>query len=41
MQNKDNNIIIDIRNYLEDSVKYSFQFISAMCKDHPENKKRV
>ena len=30
-----------IIKYLNDSIKLSFEFISAMCKDHPENKKKV
>ena len=38
---KDNNILLDIWKYLNDSIKFSFQFISAMCKDHPENKRKV
>ena len=38
---KDNNLLLDIWKYLNDSIKFSFQFISAMCKDHPENKRRV
>ena len=30
-----------ILRYLNDSIKLSFEFISAMCKDHAENKKKV
>ena len=41
LQNKDNNTLSEISKYLNDSIKFSFQFISAMCKDHPENKRRV
>ena len=41
VQIKDNNIILEIWKNLNDSVKFSFQFISAMCKDHPLNKRRV
>ena len=41
LNSKDNNLLLDIWKYLNDSIKFSFQFISAMCKDHPENKKRV
>ena len=41
LQSKDNNILLEISKYLNDSIKFSFQFISAMCKDHPENKRRV
>ena len=39
------NVSIDdkkkVIKYLNDSIKLSFEFISAMCKDHPENKKKV
>ena len=41
LNTKDNNLILDIWKYLNESIKFSFQFISAMCKDHPENKRRV
>ena len=41
VQIKDNNIILEIWKYFNDSIKFSFQFISAMCKDHPLNKRRV
>ena len=41
MNTKDNYLLTDIWRYLNDSIKFSFQFISAMCKDHPENKRRV
>ena len=30
-----------ILRYLNDSIKLSFEFISAMCKDHSENKRKV
>ena len=30
-----------ILKYLNDSIKLSFEFISAMCKDHPKNKSKV
>ena len=40
-QSKDNNILLEIWKNLNDSIKFSFQFISAMCKDHPLNKRRV
>ena len=35
------NDIEDILKYLDESIKLSFEFISAMCKDHPENKNKV
>jgi len=40
-QNINNELLLEIWTNLNDSVKFSFQFISAMCKDHPENKRRV
>jgi len=41
LNTKDNNLLLDIWKYLNESIKFSFQFISAMCKDHPDNKRRV
>ena len=40
-KNTTSNLILDILTHLKYSIKLSFEFISAMCKDHSENKKIV
>jgi len=40
-KNTTSSLILDILTHLKYSIKLSFEFISAMCKDHSENKKIV
>ena len=40
-KNTTSSLILDILTHLKYSIKLSFGFISAMCKDHSENKKVV